>query len=196
MTTTPCPAANDGKPRCRWVLGGNALYYHYHDNEWGVPVHDDRTHFEFLLLEGAQAGLSWTTVLNKRENYRQAFACFDPQQVAQFTDNDQATLLTNAGIIRNRLKIAAAIGNARAFQNIAAQFGTFDNYIWGFVDGKPQNNCRQSTPPATTETSDKLSKDMKKRGFKFVGSTIMYSYMQAVGMVNDHEISCYRYKNI
>lgn len=196
MKTPRLAAATDGKPRCEWVSGGNALYYAYHDDEWGVPVHDDHVHFEFLLLEGAQAGLSWATVLNKRENYRQAFADFDPQKVARFTAADKKRLLANAGIIRNRLKIDAAIGNAQAFLTVAEKFGSFDNYIWGFVDGTPQHNVPSGLPPATTKESDILSKDLKKRGFKFVGSTIMYSYMQAVGLVNDHADSCYRAREL
>lgn len=185
-------APADGKRRCRWVAGGNALYYDYHDREWGVPVHDDGVHFEFLLLEGAQAGLSWATVLNKRENYRRAFAGFDPAKVARFTDKKKQRLLADPGIIRNRLKIDAAIGNAKTFLAVAKEFGSFDAYVWRFVGGAPRKNKPRGFPPVTSEEAQKLSKDLKKRGFKFVGETIIYSYMQAVGLVNDHEINCFR----
>ena len=189
-------APNDCKKRCGWTNGGNALYYHYHDTEWGVPVHDDPRHLEFLILEGAQAGLSWATVLNKRENYRRAFAHFVPEKVAQFSDRKIQSLLQDAGLIRNRLKMLAAVNNARCFLATAAEFGSFDNYIWRFVDGAPQQNkWRDITEvPTTSAVSDALSADLKKRGFKFVGSTIMYAYMQAVGMVNDHEITCFRHR--
>ena len=192
MSGTP----NDCKKRCGWTNGGNALYYHYHDTEWGVPVHDDPRHLEFLILEGAQAGLSWATVLNKRENYRRAFAHFAPKKVAQFSDRKIQSLLQDAGLIRNRLKMLAAVNNARCFLATAAEFGSFDNYIWRFVGGAPQQNkWRNITEvPATSAVSDALSADLKKRGFKFVGSTIMYAYMQAVGMVNDHEITCFRHR--
>ena len=192
MSGTP----NDCKKRCGWTNGGNALYYHYHDTEWGVPVHDDSRHLEFLILEGAQAGLSWATVLNKRENYRRAFAHFVPKKVAQFSDRKIQSLLQDAGLIRNRLKMLAAVNNARCFLATAAEFGSFDNYIWRFVGGTPQQNkWRDITEvPATSAISDALSADLKKRGFKFVGSTIMYAYMQAVGMVNDHEITCFRHR--
>lgn len=185
-------APADGKRRCRWVAGGNALYYRYHDEEWGVPVHDDRVHFEFLLLEGAQAGLSWATVLNKREAYRRAFAGFDAAQVARFGAREKRALLANAGIIRNRLKIESAVGNARAFLEVAQEFGSFDAYVWRFVEGKPRQHAPRGLPPTTCEEARQLSKDLKKRGFKFVGETIMYSYMQAVGLVNDHAATCYR----
>jgi DNA-3-methyladenine glycosylase I len=172
-------------------------YQLYHDDEWGVPAHDDRTQFEFLILEGAQAGLSWSTVLHKREGYRKAFADFDPLKVSRFTDKRLEKLVQNPAIIRNRLKIAAACTNARAFLEVQAGFGTFSDYIWGFVDGEPvQNRWRsQKQVPATSAISDALSKDLKARGFKFVGSTIIYAHMQATGMVNDHVTSCYRHKD-
>ncbi|NND54224.1 MAG: DNA-3-methyladenine glycosylase I [Gammaproteobacteria bacterium] len=182
--------------RCPWSLGVNDAYQAYHDDEWGVPARDDATQFEFLLLEGAQAGLSWSTVLNKRDGYRKAFAGFDPVKVARFTPAKLEKLRQNAAIIRNRLKIAAAVTNARAFLEVQAEFGTFSDYIWGFVDGEPvQNKWRtQKQVPATSKISDALSKDLKKRRFKFVGSTIMYAHMQATGLVNDHIVSCYRHK--
>jgi DNA-3-methyladenine glycosylase I len=183
----------DDKPRCPWPT--DELYIRYHDEEWGEPIHDDRRLFEYLILEGAQAGLSWHTVLKKRENYRAAFDRFDPERVARYGDQDVARLLGNAGIIRNRLKIAAAIQNARAFLQVQAEFGSFDAYQWRFVEGKPIISYRQSMGevPARTEISDRLSKDLIKRGFKFVGSTICYAHMQAVGMVNDHLVSCFRH---
>jgi DNA-3-methyladenine glycosylase I len=167
----------------------------YHDTEWGVPVHDDRKQFEFLTLESAQAGLSWLVVLRKREAYRRAFADFDPEKVARFTDKRIEKLLADPGIIRNRQKIAAAITNARAFLAVRDEFGSFDKYIWGFVEGRPIQNRLQSMKdlPATSKDSDALSKDLKQRGFKFVGSTIMYAHMQAVGMVNDHVVTCFRH---
>lgn len=167
----------------------------YHDKEWGVPLHDDRRLFEFLVLEGMQAGLSWMTILRKRENFRRAFAGFDPERVARFTDRDVRRLLSDAGIIRNRLKIEAAIHNARCFLEIRREFGSFDRYIWSFVDGRPKKNRfrRLADLPARTPLSDVLSADLKKRGFKFVGSTIVYAHMQATGMVNDHLVSCFRY---
>ncbi len=181
--------------RCPWSNGGNDAYIAYHDEEWGVPARDDRTQFEFLILEGAQAGLSWSTVLNKRAGYRKAFAGFDPVKVARFTPAKLAKLAEDPAIIRNRLKIAAAVTNARAFLEVQAEFGSFSAYIWGFVDGMPvQNRWRsQKQVPATSKISDALSKDLKKRGFKFVGSTIIYAHMQATGMVNDHIVSCYRH---
>jgi DNA-3-methyladenine glycosylase I len=168
----------------------------YHDAEWGVPVHDDRKQFEFLTLESAQAGLSWLVVLRKREAYRRAFADFDPEKVARFTDKRIEKLLADPGIIRNRLKIAAAIANARAFLAVRDEFGSFDKYIWRFVGGRPIQNRLQSMKdaPATSKESDALSKDLKQRGFKFVGSTIIYAHMQAVGMVNDHLVTCFRHK--
>ena len=180
--------------RCSWA--GNELAIHYHDTEWGVPLHDDRGLFEFLILEGAQAGLSWDTILAKRENYRKAFDGFDPVKVARFTDAKCVKLLQNEGIIRNRLKIASAVSNAKAFLTVQKEFGSFDAYIWSFVGGKPIDGKRKvpGNVPAKTEVSDALSKDLRKRGFNFVGSTIMYAFMQATGMVNDHLASCFRYK--
>jgi DNA-3-methyladenine glycosylase I len=168
----------------------------YHDTEWGVPVHDDGKQFEFLTLESAQAGLSWSTVLNKRENYRKAFAEFDPERVAHFTAKRIEQLLTDPGIIRNRLKVASAVTNARCFLAVQEEFGTFDKYIWGFVGGTPIQNRIESMKqmPATSRESDVLSKDLKQRGFKFIGSTIVYAHMQAVGMVNDHIVTCFRHK--
>ncbi|HTS38366.1 MAG TPA: DNA-3-methyladenine glycosylase I [Candidatus Solibacter sp.] len=180
--------------RCPWAKG--ELYIRYHDEEWGVPVHDDRTLFEFLILEGAQAGLSWSTILNKRENYRKAFDQFDVKRVARYDRCKMQQLLRDPGIVRNKLKIAAAVENAKAFLQVQEEFGSFDRYIWQFVGGKPRVNARRSlkeVPPRTAE-SDAMSKDLKKRGFKFVGSTICYAFMQAVGMVNDHIVKCIRYK--
>jgi DNA-3-methyladenine glycosylase I len=186
---------DDGKPRCGWVKGGNALYYRYHDEEWGVPVHDDRRQFEFLVLEGAQSGLSWSTVLNKREGYRRAFVGFDPVRVARFTPRDVARLLRDPAIIRNRLKVEATVANAKAFLALQEEFGSFDAYVWGFVDGRPLQRRRRRTRevPATTPQSDALSKDLKQRGFRFVGSTVVYAHMQAVGLVNDHLVRCFRH---
>lgn len=183
------------KSRCEWAEDGHEKYLLYHDQEWGVPMHDDRQQFEFLLLEGAQAGLSWWTVLNKREGYRKAFAQFDPEQVARFTDQRVERLLRNPAIVRNRLKVQATVTNARAFLQVQQQFGSFDDYLWRFVDGRPiQNRWRRlEEVPATTPVSDVLSKDLKGRGFKFVGSTIVYAHMQAVGMVNDHLLKCFRH---
>ena len=181
--------------RCTWA--SNDLNIPYHDSEWGVPVHDDQKLFEFLILEGAQAGLSWDTILRKREAYRRAFARFDPKKVAKFDDAKTAKLMLNEGIIRNRLKIASAVSNAKAFLKVQKEFGSFDKYIWSFVGGKPiDNKLKGGDVPAKTETSDAMSKDLKKRGFSFVGSTIMYAFMQATGMVNDHLVSCFRYKEI
>lgn len=184
------------KQRCEWCVSGNDLYVDYHDNEWGVPVHDDQKQFEFLTLESAQAGLSWSTVLNKREGYRKAFADFDPVKVARFSDKKIAKLLENPAIIRNRLKVNAAVTNARAFLEVQEEFESFDAYLWQFVDGKPIQNKWKTMKqvPATSNESDALSKDLKRRGFKFVGSTIIYAHMQAVGMVNDHTTDCYRHK--
>ncbi len=180
--------------RCPWP-GNDPLMIDYHDNEWGVPLHDDQKLFEFLVLEGMQAGLSWSTVLRKRENFRRAFEGFEPAAVAGFTSKNVARLLTDAGIIRNRLKIEAAIANARRFLEVQKEFGSFDRYIWQFIDGKPIRNCFRSNSeiPATSPESDRISKDMKQRGFRFVGSTIIYAHMQATGMVNDHLTSCFRY---
>ena len=179
---------------CGWAPGDNPLMRRYHDKEWGVPVHDDRRLFEFLTLEGAQAGLSWRTILGKRENYREAFAGFDPVRVARFDSRRRTSLMNNPGIVRNRLKIESTVSNARAFLDVRKEFGSFNDYLWQFVDGKPLQNRRRSLRevPARTRVSDALSIDLTKRGFRFVGSTIMYAFMQAVGMVNDHEISCYR----
>jgi len=171
-------------------------YLRYHDDEWGVPVRDDIKHFEFLTLEGAQAGLSWSTVLHKRSAYRKAFAGFDPEKVARFNRRSVERLLNDAGIIRNRLKIESAISNARRFIEVQSEFGSFDDYIWRFVDGRPVVNRwrRPHDIPATSDRSDALSKDLKARGFKFVGSTIIYAHMQAIGLVNDHLVDCYRYR--
>jgi DNA-3-methyladenine glycosylase I len=184
--------------RCAWVGDANPLMLDYHDREWGVPVHDDRTHFEFLVLEAAQAGLSWAIVLNKREGYRRAFSEFDPRKVARYTGERIQRLLADPGIIRNRLKIESSIRNARAFLAIQEAFGSFDAYSWRFVDGRPRVNRRKTTSdiPATSPESDAFSKDLKRRGFSFVGSTVVYAHMQAVGMVNDHLISCFRYREI
>ncbi len=185
-----------GKKRCAWAESGNELYIQYHDREWGVPVHEDRKQFEFLILEGAQAGLSWSTVLNKREGYRKAFANFDPVKVARFSEKKIETLIQNSSIIRNRLKITSAVSNARAFLAIQKEYGSFDTYIWAFVGGKPLQNRWKTMAevPATSPESDALSKDLKQRGLKFVGSTIMYAHLQAAGLVNDHLLSCFRYR--
>lgn len=179
--------------RCAWV-GNKPHMIRYHDREWGVPVHSDRKHFELLLLEGAQAGLTWDTILRKRAGYRNAFASFDPKRVARFTAKQKAALLNDPSIIRNRLKIDAAVTNAQAFQAVQKEFGSFDRYVWAFVGGKPKVNGWKALKqvPATTPESDALSKDLKKRGFRFVGSTIVYAYMQAVGLVNDHTRDCFR----
>jgi DNA-3-methyladenine glycosylase I len=181
--------------RCQWA-SGDELTIRYHDEEWGVPVHDDRTLFEFLILEGAQAGLSWNTILNKRQNYRVAFDQFDVRRVAAYDRRKMQRLLKDPGIVRNRLKIASAVGNAKAFLRVAEEFGSFDRYIWRFVDGKPRVNSRKSPRqvPAKTAESDAMSKDLKARGFNFVGSTICYAFMQAVGVVNDHLVRCFRYE--
>jgi len=182
--------------RCVWPQGGNELYLQYHDAEWGVPAWDDHTQFEFLILEGAQAGLSWSTILNKREGYREAFAGFDPERIARFGKRDVTRLMNNPGIVRNRLKIAAAIGNARAYLEFQGKRGEFARHLWSFVGGKPiQHDIKlHGKVPVTTAESDALSKDLKKRGFRFVGSTIIYAHMQATGMVNDHLTTCFRYK--
>ena len=183
------------RQRCPWSQGVSDAYERYHDEEWGVPVRDDRMHFEFLTLEGAQAGLSWSTVLHKRDAYRKAFANFEPAKVARFNQRSVERLLNDAGIIRNRLKIDSAISNAREFLRVQDEFGSFDAYIWRFVDGKPIVNRRkwQQDVPATSSESDALSRDLKSRGFKFVGSTIIYAHMQAIGLVNDHLVDCFRY---
>lgn len=182
--------------RCSWPK--SELDIAYHDREWGVPVHDDRLLFEFLILEGAQAGLSWSTILNKRESYRRAFNGFDPKRVARLTRVDMNRLMKNDGIVRNRLKIESAVTNARAFLSVQEEFGSFDRYAWRFVGGKPLQNSRKTLKdiPATTPESDALSKDLQRRGFRFVGSTICYAFMQAVGMVNDHLITCFRYREL
>lgn len=186
------------KIRCGWNTFEDELYRTYHDDEWGVPVYDDNKIFEFLVLESAQAGLSWITVLRKRENYRKAFAGFDPVKVSQFKPRDIEKLLTNPGIIRNRLKVVAAVNNAVRFLEVQKEFGTFAAYIWGFVGGKPIINRRKTVKdlPAVTKESQELAIDLKKRGFKFLGPTVVYAHMQATGMVNDHTLDCFRYKDI
>jgi DNA-3-methyladenine glycosylase I len=189
----------DDRPRCGWSYSGmSASYIRYHDEEWGVPVHDDRRLFEFLILEGAQAGLSWSTILNKRAGYREAFAEFDAEKVARFDARKVAQLMLFAGIVRNRLKIEAAIVNARCFLQVQEEFGSFARYSWQFVGGKPlvQRRREMGEIPAFTPESDAFSKDLKKRGFKFVGTTIMYAHMQATGMVNDHLVTCFRYREL
>ncbi len=183
--------------RCEWS-GSDPIYINYHDQEWGVPVFEDNTLFEFLVLEGFQAGLSWLTILKKRDNFRAAFAGFDYQKIARFDEKKIHSLCQDAGIVRNKLKINSTISNANAFMRIQDEHGSFSDYIWGFVDGKPIQNTYQTMKdlPAKTDLSDKISKDLKKRGFKFVGSTIIYAHMQATGMVNDHTIDCFRYQEI
>ncbi|WP_418512437.1 DNA-3-methyladenine glycosylase I [Corallibacter sp.] len=185
------------KQRCGWCVG-DPLYEAYHDQEWGVPVYDDATIFEFLILETFQAGLSWITVLRKRENFKKAFDNFDYKTIANYKQPKIDSLLQDAGIIRNKLKVNATITNAQAFMKVQQEFGSFSKYIWSFVDGKPIKNAIKDykSAPATTEISDALSKDLKKRGFKFVGSTVIYAHMQATGMVNDHEVSCFRYNDV
>ena len=184
--------------RCAWVNVDNALMREYHDREWGVPSHDDRKHFEFLILEAAQAGLSWSIVLNKREGYRRAFSEFDPQKVARYSKARIEKLTADAGIIRNRMKIAAAVNNAKAFLKLQKEFRSFDAYCWKFVNARPRQNRWKSSSqiPSTSAESDALSSDLKKRGFSFVGSTVIYAHMQAVGMVNDHLIDCFRYREV
>jgi DNA-3-methyladenine glycosylase I len=184
--------------RCSWVNVGHELMREYHDREWGVPTHDDRRHFEFLILEAAQAGLSWSIVLSKREGYRRAFSQFDPKKVARYSQARIDQLTVDPGIIRNRVKIVAAVKNARAFLAVQEEFGSFDAYCWQFVDGRPRQNRRASLRdiPATTPESDAFSSDLKRRGFSFVGSTVIYGHMQAVGMVNDHQIDCFRYRDV
>jgi DNA-3-methyladenine glycosylase I len=186
------------KNRCGWAEGQFEAYIKYHDEEWGMPVHDDKTHFEFLILEGAQAGLSWATVLKKREGYKKAFANFEVERVAKYDEDKILELIENPEIIRNKLKIRGTIINAQQFIEVQKEFGSFDKYIWQFVDNKPIVNKRKSMTgvPATTPESDALSKDLKKRGFKFVGSTIIYAHMQACGLVNDHVVSCFRYHEV
>jgi DNA-3-methyladenine glycosylase I len=182
--------------RCPWAKTDS--YIAYHDQEWGVPVHDDRLLFEFLVLEGAQAGLSWITILNKRQRYREVFADFDPEKVARFGGKEIRRLLADPGIVRNRLKIESAIGNARQFTTVQDEFGSFDTYVWRFVGGRPKQNAWKSLRqvPAKTVESDALSKDLRRRGFRFVGSTICYAFMQAVGMVNDHVVDCFRHAQL
>src|SRR5579862_4410300 len=186
------------KKRCEWVSESNSLMLEYHDREWGVPVHSDHKHFEFLILEGAQAGLSWSIVLKKREGYRRAFSEFDPRKVARYTPKRIEALTADPAIIRNRMKIAAAVRNAQAFVAIQEEFGSFDAYSWRFVDGQPLANRWKTMReiPASSPQSDAFSKDLKRRGFGFVGSTIIYAHMQAVGMVNDHLVGCFRYRQI
>ncbi len=188
--------ATKEKKRCPWCLKFEQ-YIEYHDNEWGVPVHDDQTHFEFLILEGAQAGLSWSMILKKREGYRKAFANFDPLKVSRFTQARIEKILQDPGIVRNKLKVNAAVNNAKRFIEVQKAFGSFDKYIWSFVNNKPILNKRKTDRevPATTKESDALSKDLIKRGFKFVGSTVIYAHMQACGLVNDHLIDCWKYKH-
>jgi DNA-3-methyladenine glycosylase I len=185
------------KQRCAWA-GEDALYRQYHDTEWGVPLHDDRALFEFLILEGAQAGLSWITILRKRENYRAAFDGFDAARIAAYGANKIESLLQDAGIVRNRLKVAAAVINAQKFLDVQDEFGSFDSFIWRFVDGKPKQNRWRSPAeiPSSTPESDAMSRELKRRGFKFVGSTICYAHMQATGMVNDHTTDCFRHKEL
>jgi DNA-3-methyladenine glycosylase I len=184
---------NSVKKRCRWASGGDPEYVRYHDKEWGRPVHDDRRLFEMLILEGAQAGLSWSTILRKRANYRKAFAGFEPKKVARFNSARKAALLLNPGIVRNRLKIESTVSNALAFLEVQREFGSFNRYLWSFVDGRPLLNRPRALQalPARTELSDRISKDLVKRGFRFVGSTITYAYLQAVGVVNDHARNCF-----
>jgi DNA-3-methyladenine glycosylase I len=185
------------RQRCAWA-GDDPLYRDYHDREWGVPVHDDRRLFEFLILEGAQAGLAWITILRKRENYRRAFDGFDPELVSRYGEAKVRELLADPGIVRNRLKVASAISNAQAFLGVQQEHGSFDRFLWRFVGGEPIKNAWKSLSelPATTRESDALSKELRRRGFKFVGSTICYAFMQAVGMVNDHTVDCFRYREI
>ena len=189
-------SAPANKTRCSWA--SDELNIAYHDTEWGVPVHDDRVLFEFLILEGAQAGLSWSTILRKRPHYRKVFDRFDPRKVARYDDQKIAALLADPGIVRNRLKIAAAVSNARAFLAVQKEFGSFDRYIWSFVEHRPVQNRRgpHSSVPARTPQSDAMSKDLQRRGFRFVGSTICYAFMQAVGMVNDHAVTCFRHAEL
>ena len=186
------------KIRCEWARNTALFYQAYHDREWGVPVHSDRKLFEFLILEGAQAGLSWSTILKKRANYRKAYDNFNPRKVARYSPARARKLLKNPGIVRNRLKVRASIGNAKAFLKVQKEFGSFNKYIWQFVDGRPIQNRRKRLKqiPARTKASDAMSRDLKKREFKFVGSTICYAFMQAVGMVNDHTADCFRYRRL
>ena len=183
--------------RCAWA-GDDPLYMRYHDEDWGVPVHEDRTHFEFLVLESVQAGLSWITVLRRRENYRRLYDQFDPRIVAEYGEEKIEALLGDAGIIRNRMKVESSVNNARRFLEVQEEFGSFNRYLWNFVGGKPLVNrwSEMSQIPASTELSDRVSKDLKKRGFRFIGTTIIYAHLQAVGLVNDHLVGCFRYKEI
>jgi DNA-3-methyladenine glycosylase I len=193
------PHVPDVQPkRCSWVNVDHVLMREYHDREWGVPAHNDRTHFEFLILEAAQAGLSWTIVLNKREGYRRAFSQFNPKKVARFSEARIEKLTADPGIIRNRTKIAAAVKNAKAFLAVQKEFGSFDAYCWQFVNGRPRQNRWKALReiPATTAESDAMSRDLKRRGFSFVGPTVIYAHMQAVGMVNDHVVDCFRYREV
>ncbi len=193
----PVTPKADAPSRCSWA-GGSPLMLQYHDTEWGVPAHDDRTLFELLTLEGAQAGLSWETILKKRENYRRAFDNFDAARIARYTERDVERLLADAGIVRNRLKVAATVNNAQRFLEVREEFGSFEEYIWRFVGGRPIKNSFRalSEMPAKTEESEAMSKELRRRGFKFVGSTICYAFMQAVGMVNDHTVGCFRYAEV
>jgi DNA-3-methyladenine glycosylase I len=195
LAPKPPPPESTG---CTWATGSSDLMLRYHDEEWGVPSHDDRHLVEMLILEGAQAGLSWNTILNKRENYRRAFDNFDFEKIAQYGETDIARLMADAGIVRNLAKITAAIGNGRALLAVREEFGSFDAYIWRFTGGEPKRNAFRSLRdlPASTPESDAMGKDLKKRGFRFVGSTICYAFMQAVGMVNDHEVTCFRYEQV
>ena len=197
---TPDTATSEAVPlqRCQWASTTSELYVAYHDHEWGVPVHDDRLLFEYLILEGAQAGLSWSTILNKREGYRRAFGGLDPETVSAFDSGDFERLMNDAAIVRNRAKIQSTISNANRFLEVRAEFGSFDAYVWRFVDGATIQNAWQSPAqvPVSTLQSDALSKDLKRRGFKFVGTTIMYAFMQAIGMVNDHTIDCFRWRQL
>jgi DNA-3-methyladenine glycosylase I len=197
MKTVPKPP-KIAKKRCRWVPFDDPDYVQYHDKEWGRPVHDDRLLFEMLILEGAQAGLSWSTILHKRANYQSAFAQFDPKKVARFDAARKAKLLLDPGIVRNRLKIDSTVTNAQAFLEVQREFGSFDQYLWSFVNGRPVINAPTagSGVPARTELSDRISKDLKKRGFRFVGTTILYAYLQAVGVVNDHSRDCFLYRPV
>ncbi|MDG4945138.1 DNA-3-methyladenine glycosylase I [Weeksellaceae bacterium KMM 9713] len=187
----------ENKIRCAWAEAGDEKYIAYHDNEWGKPVHDDQTHYEFLVLESFQSGLSWKTILNKRDNFRKAFADFDYKKVAKFTEDKVQELLQNQGIVRNQLKIRAAINNAQRFQEVRQEFGSFDSYIWSFTNNKViiGHWKNKSEVPATTDLSDRVAKDLKKRGFKFLGSTTVYAYLQATGIINDHTTDCFCYKN-
>ena len=198
LTAKLMPAKKAEKKRCGWLRLGNPRYLKYHDEQWGVPLHHDRKLFEMLVLEGQQAGLSWETILNKRENFRKAFDGFDPRRVARFGESRVRKLLRNAGIIRNRMKIRAAIANARAFLKVQREWGSFDRYIWNFAGGKPIQNRWKTLKqvPAKTAASEAMSKDLKQRGFRFVGSTICYAFMQAVGMVNDHTTDCFRHRQL